>query len=352
MDQTAGAGVYAYRIARTLNSGFTAMMISVGHRTGLFDVLAALPPSTSAQIATAASLSERYVREWLAAMTTAHIIDYDARTGTYFLPIEYAAVLARMAGANNLAPSAQMLSLLAANEDLVVAGFRSGGGVVPQAYERLRATMAAEKRELIDESYVDALLELMPDMRARLEAGTTVLDAGCGDGALTLTFARMFPRSAFRGIDSSREAIRSAWERLEESGLCNVEFTTGDVANVDDRRAFGLVLAMESLREQAFPRTALRNLAAALKRDGVLLMQEVASSSHLAKNAEHAFAPMLYAISTMHTVPVAMAEEGDALGLMWGRERAVQMLTEAGFRQVRFEKLAADPLSFYAVAMR
>ncbi|HEX2061371.1 MAG TPA: methyltransferase domain-containing protein [Thermoanaerobaculia bacterium] len=352
MDQSVGAGVYAGRIARTINSGFIAMMISVGHRTGLFDVMAALPPSTSTQVAGAAGLSERYVREWLAAMTVARIVDYDARTGTYFLPIEYAAVLARMAGPNNLAPAAQMLSLLAMNEDLVVAGFRSGGGVMPQAYERLRDLVAAEKRQRIDESYVDALLDLMPETRVRLEVGTTVLDAGCGDGALTIAMARMFPRSAFRGMDASREAIRNAWEKLEESGLCNVEFVTADIADLDERRAFELVLAMESIREQSYPRTALRNLAAALRRDGVLLMQEVDASSHLARNAEQPFAPMLYALSAMHAVPVAIADDGDALGIMWGRERAAQMLAEAGFREARFETLAVDPLTYYCVAVK
>lgn len=352
MDQTVGAGVYAGRIARTINSGFIAMMISVGHRTGLFDVMAALPPSTSAQVAAAAGLSERYVREWLAAMTMARIVDYDGRTGTYFLPIEYAAVLARMAGANNLAPAAQMLALLAMNEDLVVAGFQSGGGVMPQAFERLRELASAEKRQVIDESYVEALLELMPEMRARLQVGTTVLDAGCGDGALTIAMARMFPRSAFRGIDTSRGAIRNAWEKLEESGLCNVEFVTADAGDLDERRAFELVLAMESIREQSYPRTALRNLAAALRRDGVLLMQEVEASSHLARNAENPFAPMLYAMSALHTVPVAIADDGDALGIMWGRERAAQMLADAGFREARFETLAADPLSYYCIAVK
>ena len=32
-----------------VNSGFLSMMLSVGHRTGLFDTLAGLPPSTSGQ---------------------------------------------------------------------------------------------------------------------------------------------------------------------------------------------------------------------------------------------------------------------------------------------------------------
>ena len=44
-------------------------MISVGHRSGLFDTMANLAPSTSAEVAEAAELDERYVREWLAAMT-------------------------------------------------------------------------------------------------------------------------------------------------------------------------------------------------------------------------------------------------------------------------------------------
>jgi hypothetical protein len=128
------ADVYANRIGRTLNSGFVSLMISIGHRTRLFDVMSALRPTTSEHIAEAAGLTERYVREWLAAMTTARIVQYDVRTGTYFLPIEYAAVLSRGAGSANLAPAAQVLSMLATVEDMVIAGFHGGGGVMPEAY--------------------------------------------------------------------------------------------------------------------------------------------------------------------------------------------------------------------------
>lgn len=352
MDQSTGAGVYAGRVARTLNSGFIAMMISVGHRTGLFDVMAALPPSTSAHIATAAKLSERYVREWLAVMVTAHIVDHDERSQTYFLPIEYAAVLARGAGANNLAPAAQLFMLLASVEDLVVASFRGGGGVRPEAYERLRQMVAAEKRELIDESYVDALLDLMPGMRARLDLGATVLDAGCGDATVLLTLAKMYPFATFRGYDLSHEAIRRASEQCKAIGLKNVELATGDVALLDEPRRYDLVLMLESLHEMSFPRVVLRRVVAALKRDGVLLMQEVAASSQLARNVEHPFAPMLYAMSCMHALPSALSDEGEALGIMWGRERAAQLLVEAGFRHTSFQSLAVDPLSYFCVATK
>lgn len=353
MDHTLGADVYAGRVARTLNSGFITMMISVGHRTGLFDVMSTLPPSTSQEIAMAAGLAERYVREWLAAMTSAHIVDYDARMATYFLPVEYAAVLSRGAGTNSLAPAAQLLSLLASVEDLVVAGFQGGGGVMPQAYERLAEIVSIEKRQRIDESYIDALLDLMPGMRERLERGAQVLDVGCGDGALIHAMARRFPRSAFRGYDIGRAMIQRALEQRAEANVRNVDFILGDAARMHEPPSYDLVLALESLHELPFPSAVLRNIVAALVPDGMFLMQEAAASSHLARNVDHPFAPMLYALSTMHAVPVALRDErGEALGRMWGKERAARMLTEAGFREVRFESLPSDPLSYYCVGMR
>jgi ubiquinone/menaquinone biosynthesis C-methylase UbiE len=352
MDQSVGAGVYAGRVARTLNNGFTALMISIGHRTGLFDVLAALPPSTSEQVARAAGLAERYVREWLAAMTSALIVDHDPRTATYFLPVEYAAVLTRNAGANSLAPAAQMLSLLAGVEDLVVTGFQTGGGVMPEAYDRFNELMSAEKRQLVDESYVDSIIEVISGLRMHLDLGAKVLDVGCGDGALLHVLARMFPRSLFRGYDISHEAVRRACERAAEGDLRNVEFAVGDVASLDELRAYDLVLAFDTMHEQSYPRLVLRRIVASLKRDGVFVMQEVAVSSHLSRAAEHPFAPMLFALSTMHSVPVALAQEGEALGRMWGQERAAKMLGEAGFRNVRFETMGAEAISYLAVASR
>ncbi len=53
-----------------LNSRAIALMTSIGHRTGLFDAIAQLRLSTSQEIADAAGLNERYVREWLGAMVT------------------------------------------------------------------------------------------------------------------------------------------------------------------------------------------------------------------------------------------------------------------------------------------
>ena len=66
----AKAEAFGARALDTLNKAAVAVMMSVGHRTGLFETMAGRPHATSQQIADAAGLKERYVREWLGAMVT------------------------------------------------------------------------------------------------------------------------------------------------------------------------------------------------------------------------------------------------------------------------------------------
>ena len=119
---------FTKRMVATIDSASLALLMSVGHQTGLLDTMAGLAPSTSAQVAAAAGLDERYVREWLGGMTTGHIVDYDAENGTYSLPSHRASVVTRAAGPNNLALVAQFIPLLSEVEQQVVGCFRDGGG--------------------------------------------------------------------------------------------------------------------------------------------------------------------------------------------------------------------------------
>src|SRR5687767_15026458 len=102
---------FAQRVLGFVNGGAITLMISIGHRTGLFDTMAELAPSTSASIAEAAGLNERYVREWLGAMVTGGIVEYDARTAEYSLPATHAALLTRAATPNNMATLSQWISV-------------------------------------------------------------------------------------------------------------------------------------------------------------------------------------------------------------------------------------------------
>ena len=83
----AKADAFAGTLLTALNHGALCLMLSVGHRTGLFDAMSASPPATSGEIAARAGLNERYVREWLGAMVTAGVVDVDpARCATRCRP--------------------------------------------------------------------------------------------------------------------------------------------------------------------------------------------------------------------------------------------------------------------------
>lgn len=129
----AKAEAFVNRMLDTLNGSAISLMISIRHRTRLFDTMAQLPPSTSQAIADAAGLQERYVREWLGAMVTGQIVDYNASDQTYHLPAEHAAFLTSAAAPENIAVIAQFIPVLSSVEDQVVDCFYNSGGVPIQS---------------------------------------------------------------------------------------------------------------------------------------------------------------------------------------------------------------------------
>jgi len=133
---------FAERLVATLDGASLVILVSIGHQTGLLDTMAELGASTSAQIAEAAGLNERYVREWLGGMTTGHIVEYDADSGTYSLPAHRAALLTRAAGPDNLAVVAQFVPLLGEVEQKIIGCFRAGGGLSSRIFDRQSSCVA------------------------------------------------------------------------------------------------------------------------------------------------------------------------------------------------------------------
>lgn len=343
---------FAERLLTILNHGALNLMISIGYRTQLFDVMKDLKPSTSEEIASAANLNERYVREWLGAMVTGEIINYDSENKTYYLPKEHAAWLTREAVPNNIGVTAQWIAVLGSVEDKIVDCFKKGGGVPYEAFERFHEVMSDESHQTVIVPLLDQTLPLIPGIKEKLEEGISVLDVGCGSGFALVHMAKEFPNSQFTGYDISEEAVARGNAHAAEHGLSNVNLIAKDVALIDDIQKFDFITTFDAVHDQADPDGVLSNIKNALKDDGVYLMQDIAGSSHVHNNMDHPLAPLLYTTSCMHCMTVSLSQNGKGLGAMWGKELATDMLKDAGFSQVEVKEQEHDPINYYYVVRK
>jgi 2-polyprenyl-3-methyl-5-hydroxy-6-metoxy-1,4-benzoquinol methylase len=340
---------FAGRVLGVIANASTALTLSIGHRTRLFDVLANLPPSTADEIAHAAGLQERYVREWLAAMLVGGIVEHDPDTGTWSLPAEHAAVLTRAAGPDNLAKLAQFIGLMADVEHQVVRCFHEGGGVPYSAYAEFHALMGEDSKDQAEGILLDQVVPLVDGLADRLARGIAVADIGCGSGHHLKVLASAYPASTFVGYDFSEEAIAQARAGAEARGLANVRFELRDVVDLSGTGPFDLVTAFDAIHDQAHPAMVLRDIADVLASDGVFLMADVKASSQPHENVDLPAAPFLYAVSLMHCMTVSLAQDGTGLGAAWGEQTATRMLHEAGFGSVEVREAEGDLINNYYV---
>jgi len=351
-EQAADPAEFATRMVHMLNEAGLALMVSVGHRTGLFDVMATMPAATSAEIAAAAALDERYVREWLAAMTTGRIVDHDGAAGSFSLPADHAAWLTRAAGADNVAVQAQYVGLLALVEDQIVDCFRRGGGVPYAAFPKFQALMAEDSGAVHDATLIHVTLPLVPGLVGRLERGIDVADVGCGSGHAVNLMAGAFPRSRFTGFDVSDTGLAAARTEAEQSGLANARFEQRDAARLGETARFDLITTFDAVHDQAWPDLMLAGIAQALRPGGVYLCADIRASSRLSENLDHPLGPFLYTVSCMHCMTVSLAESGMGLGTMWGEQKARAMLSDAGFTSIETEHVDGDVANTYYIATR
>ena len=339
------AEAFAGRLLTALNDGALCLMVSIGHRTGLFDAMRDQPPHTSNEIASRARLNERYVREWLGAMVTAGVVSVDPQGLRYHLPPEHAAYLTRKAGADNFAVFTQYVPILGQVEDAIIECFKNGGGVPYGQFPRFHEVMAEDSGQSVLSSLQSHILPLVPGLDDRLARGLRWLDAGCGSGRIVNRLAELFPNSQFVGMDFSKEAVRVAREEASATGSKNVEFVEVDLSEFDrdaEPESFDVITTFDAIHDQGKPLNVLKGIHRALKSDGVYLMQDIKGSSHVHKNLEHPIGTFLYTVSCMHCMTVSLAQGGEGLGAMWGEEKTREYLQRAGFRSVETHALAHD----------
>ncbi|HET9819162.1 MAG TPA: class I SAM-dependent methyltransferase [Rhodanobacteraceae bacterium] len=341
----AKAEAFAGKILAVLNNGALCLMTSIGHRTGLFDAMRGLPPACSEEIAARAQLNERYVREWLGAMVTGGVIHFDPSSDRYSLPAEHAAFLTRAAAADNMAVFAQYVAVLGCVEDDIASCFVEGGGVPYERFTRFHEVMAEDSGQSVVSSLESHILPLVPGLTDRLEKGIRMLDAGCGRGRILTKLAELYAQSRFVGMDLSEDAVAYARDEAAKKGIDNVEFLAVDLGDFDqsaEPESFDFIATFDAVHDQAKPLNLLKGIHRALKPDGVYLMQDISGTGHVHEDIDHPIGTFLYTISCMHCMTVSLAQGGEGLGAMWGKEKAQEYLRQAGFGSVTIHSLAHD----------
>jgi len=344
------AEAFASYWLNSLNNAGLILLMSIGHKTGLFDTMSKMPPARDIDIATKAGLSLRYVQEWLKAMATGGVIDYNPDNETYYLPREHGLSLTSDAGPENLAMIAQYIPMLASVEERAVEAFKTGNGIPYEAYQNFHDVMAEDSGNFAEAMLLDAVLPLSDELIKTLETGAEVMEVGCGKGNHLRKMACHFPNSRFTGYDLSEQAITEA-RRLSEE-IPNVHFIQRDLSDFPSDKLYDLIFAFDAVHDQKNPGELLKNINHQLKDSGIFFMVDIDGSAHLENNAEHPIGPLLYTISTLHCTPVSIAQGGEGLGTMWGVETARQFLNEAGFAKIREERIDGDFQNCYFICKK
>jgi ubiquinone/menaquinone biosynthesis C-methylase UbiE len=349
---------FSEKMTAILNYGALNLALAIGYRLGLFDTMDSFDvPRSTAEIAQAADLNPRYVKEWLSVMVTGGIIEVsqnkDGHNG-YLLSGKHADLLARRAGNSNLGVYTQEIPLLTMSAmDAVMDGFRSGDGVSYEHYPRVHSFMTelaeAKHRRVLVDKFLPSVAE--GEIVRRLQDGIRVCDLGCGQGVAIILMARAFPNSTFVGFDISEPALETARTEAAKLALDNLEFFTRDAATLASSRefsnAFDYVTAFDAIHDQTRPFEVLRGIYAILKPGAAFSMIDIGAASNVAENRDHPMGPFLYTVSLMHCMPVGLVDGGTGLGMMWGREKALEMLQKAGFEQIQVQDIPDDHFNLH-----
>ena len=131
---------------------------------------------------------------------------------------------------------------------------------------------ARERERLLAQA--NALVDLLHSDTS-YPAGSTVLEAGCGTGAQTITLARNSPGARITSVDVSGDSIMEAKARLDGAGIRNVEFRQADVFALPfDRESFDHVFVCFVLEHLSRPSDALLRLKELLRPGGTITVIE------------------------------------------------------------------------------
>jgi ubiquinone/menaquinone biosynthesis C-methylase UbiE len=331
---------------------FDLLSVYVGDRLGLYRVLADEGPLTSAELAEAAGVHERYAREWLEQQAASDFLEMERDGGEprFGLPPGHAEALLDVSSLNYIAPMARVSLGAIRPIDALLEAFRTGHGVPYADYgDDLHEGQAAFTRPLFENLLGKEWLPAVPELHARLLADppARVADVACGQGRSSIEIARAYPKVKVDGIDSDHASIERARQNLAGTGVEDrVSFYERDAADAE-LAGYDLVTIFEALHDMSYPVDVLRAARNLLAESGVVVIGDERTEETFTAPASE-IERLYYGFSVFHCLPVGMVGEGAAgTGTVMRVETVQRYAEDAGFTSCEVLPIENDFWRFY-----
>ncbi len=327
---------FAGKVMEDIGGAFAVLLSFIGDQTGVYRTLRDIGPCSTAELASASQVDERYLREWLSAQAAAGYLIYDGTNDYFSLTPAQAVVLAQEGHPACLQGLFQQLVSQFTTHEKAIEVFRTGAGR-PWGEHHGCCFCGTDRffRPGYAANLVNAWLPALDGVVQKLSTGGKVADVGCGHGSSTVLMAEAFPASAFYGYDFHTPSISVATEKAKAASVQgNACFVNASASAIPDGD-FDLICMFDSLHDMGDPVGAARHLRQCLAADGTLMLVEPLAADSLADNL-HLLGQIFYSASTLICTPASRAQEvGLALGAQAGERRLTAVLKEAGFRHVK-----------------
>ncbi|MGO9604846.1 MAG: class I SAM-dependent methyltransferase [Candidatus Binataceae bacterium] len=333
---------FSAQVSNDIGAAMLGAMSYIGDRLGIFKSLAQAGSVTSSELAEKTGLSERYLREWLAAMTAAQYVIYDPAAKRYSMPPENAMILANDESPFFMGGFIQGIIANLSVTPKVLEAFKTGAGVRQSEYpaetfESMERSSAAMYRHQL----VRKWLPTMPQAVKALEEGGNSLDVGCGSGRGCIALAQAFPKAKIFGYDAHQGSLDRARNNAKAAGVADrITFEVVDCTRLPAGK-FDFISTFDVVHDSIDPVGLLRSIRGALKPGGTYLMLEVNVSPRLEDNI-NAMGRMMYSMSTLYCMSVSLGGGGAGIGACMGEDKARELAREAGFSE--FRRLPIDDL--------
>jgi ubiquinone/menaquinone biosynthesis C-methylase UbiE len=230
----------------------------------------------------------------------------------------------------------------------VEAAFRSGEGV-PYSDYAVHDAQGAFNRPAFTGRLVQEWLPMVPDLEARLLAGGTVAELGCGEGWAAIALAVGYDGLMVDAFDLDPPSIEAARRHAAAAGVDDrIRFTVADITDLDTDGGYDAVFAFEVVHDLADPVSALRTARRLTGGGGspTIVVDEAAAERFSAP--DDPIQRFLYAVSVLHCLPVGRsAAPSVATGTVMRPDLLRRYAAEAGFAEVTVLPIADDSFHFY-----